>query len=233
MTGFLASVNCLEEADIALQAGADVIDLKEPARGVLGAVPVSTLRTVVKFIAGQRLMSATVGDLPSDPAVFSQAVAEIAATGVDIVKVGLFDRVHRSALFQALAAQAQSGARLVVVLFADREPEPETVLVAIAEGGLMGVMLDTADKQGGSLRDCCSDSQLAGFVKKGKELGLVTGLAGSLRNEDIEPLLHLGPDYLGFRGALCSDRSRYQAIDPVAVKYVRTQIPLEDRCRVG
>ena len=225
MTGFLASVNGLEEADIALQAGADVIDLKEPARGVLGAVPVSTLRTVVKLIAGQRLMSATVGDLPSDPAVVSQAVAEIAAPGVDIVKVGLFDRAHRSTLFQALAAQAQSGARLVVVLFADREPKPEGALTEIAQSGLMGAMLDTVDKQGRSLRDCCSDLQLAGFVKKGKELGLVTGLAGSLRNEDIEPLLHLGPDYLGFRGALCSGRSRHQAIDPLAVRAIRQRIP--------
>jgi uncharacterized protein (UPF0264 family) len=89
----------------------------------------------------------------------------------------------------------------------------------------MGVMLDTADKQGGSLRDCCSDSQLAGFVKKGKELGLVTGLAGSLRNEDIEPLLHLAPDYLGFRGALCSGRSRHQAIDLLAVRAIRQRIP--------
>jgi uncharacterized protein (UPF0264 family) len=225
MTGFLASVNCLEEARIALQAGADVIDLKEPARGVLGAVPVSTLRTVVKFIAGQRLMSATVGDLPSDPAVVSQAVAGIAATGVDIVKVGLFDGAHRSALFQALAAQAQSGARLVVVLFADREPKPETVLVAIAEGGLMGVMLDTADKQGGSLRDCCSDLQLAAFVRRGKELGLVTGVAGALRIEDITPLLALEPDYLGFRGALCADNSRHQTIDPMAVRAIRQRIP--------
>jgi (5-formylfuran-3-yl)methyl phosphate synthase len=225
VTGFLASVNCLEEADIALQAGADVIDLKEPARGVLGAVPVSTLREVVRFIAGCSLVSATVGDLSGDPEVTSEAVAEVAATGVDIVKVGLFDKENRIAFFQALAAQAQSGARLVVVLFADREPEPETVLVAIAEGGLMGVMLDTADKQGGSLRDCCSDLQLAGFVRKGKELGLVTGLAGSLRNEDIEPLLHLGPDYLGFRGALCSGRSRHQAIDPLAVRAIRQRIP--------
>jgi dihydroneopterin aldolase len=225
MTGFLASVNCLEEADIAFQAGADVIDLKEPARGVLGAVPISTLREVVRFIARRSLVSATVGDLSGDPEVASEAVAEVAATGVDIVKVGLFDKENRIAFFQALAAQAQSGARLVVVLFADREPEPETVLVAIAEGGLMGVMLDTVDKQGRSLRDCCTDLQLAAFVRRGKELGLVTGLAGSLRNEDIEPLLHLGPDYLGFRGALCSGRSRHQAIDPMAVRAIRQRIP--------
>ena len=225
MTGFLASVNCLEEADIALQAGADVIDLKEPARGVLGAVPISTLREVVRFIARRSLVSATVGDLSGDPEVASEAVAEVAATGVDIVKVGLFDKENRIAFFQALAAQAQSGARLVVVLFADREPEPETVLVAIAEGGLMGVMLDTVDKQGRSLRDCCTDLQLAAFVRRGKELGLVTGLAGSLRNEDIEPLLHLGPDYLGFRGALCSGRSRHQAIDLMAVRAIRQRIP--------
>ncbi len=226
MTGFLASVNALEEAYIVLQAGADIIDLKEPANGVLGAVPISILRGAVKLIAGRCLVSATVGDLPSDPGVVSKACAEIASEGVDIVKVGLFDTDNRAAVFEVLTGQAREGIRIVVVLFADQEPAPEPILTEIAESGLMGVMLDTANKQGKSLRHCCPDPQLAAFVKKGRALGLVTGLAGSLRVEDIEPLLNLRPDYLGFRGALCSGNLRQKGIDPVAVRSVRMRIPI-------
>ena len=234
MTGFLASVNALKEAYIALQAGVNVIDLKEPANGVLGAVPVSTLREVVKLIAGHCLVSATVGDLPGDPGVISKACVEIASRGVDIVKVGLFDTDNRAAVFETLAGQARDGIQIVVVLFADRQPAPEYVLTEIAESGLTGVMLDTVNKQGKSLRHYCTDPQLAAFIEKGKELGLVTGLAGSLRVEDIEPLLNLRPDYLGFRGALCLGNSRQNSIDPIAVRSIRRRIPnqtssLEDR----
>lgn len=225
MTGFLASVNSLEEACIALEAGVDVIDLKEPASGVLGAVPVATLREVVRFIGGRRLVSATVGDLPSDPRIISGAVAKVASQGVDIVKVGLFDRENRAAVLEALGKQARKGIRIVAVLFADREQALEPILTELAEAGLMGAMLDTANKQGKSLRHCCTDPQLAAFVEKGRGLGLVTGLAGSLRIEDIDPLLRLGPDYLGFRGALCLGNSRQRSIDPMAVRTIRMRIP--------
>ncbi len=225
MTGFLASVKSLKEARIAFHAGADVVDLKDPTNGVLGAVSLSTLREVARFIAGRSLVSTTVGDLPSDPELISEAVAGVAATGVDIVKVGFFDGENQTALLEALAKQAQNGIRIVVVLFADREPAPEHVFPKIAEAGLMGAMLDTANKQGKSLRHYCTDQRLATFVKKGRELRLVAGLAGSLRIEDIEPLLSLGPDYLGFRGALCASGLRQNTLNPMAVRSVRRWIP--------
>ncbi|MGH8473542.1 MAG: (5-formylfuran-3-yl)methyl phosphate synthase, partial [Gammaproteobacteria bacterium] len=44
MTGFLASVASVQEARVVLEAGADVVDLKAPAQGVLGALPVAILR---------------------------------------------------------------------------------------------------------------------------------------------------------------------------------------------
>jgi len=35
MTGMLASVNCVAEALLVLEAGVDIIDLKQPALGAL------------------------------------------------------------------------------------------------------------------------------------------------------------------------------------------------------
>jgi uncharacterized protein (UPF0264 family) len=223
VTGFLASVNSLEEARIALAGGADVIDLKEPASGVLGAAPLATIQEVVKFVAGRRLVSATIGDLPSNPAIVGPAIEETWACGVDIVKVGLFQPGSHGSLLSTFAAQARKGIRIVMVLFADQEPDL-AMLRDLADCGVAGVMLDTADKQGKSLRRYCTDSQLAAFVREGRALGLMTGLAGSLRLEDIDPLLVLDPDYLGFRGALCLENSRQRAIDPTAVECARGRI---------
>ena len=63
MTGLLASVMTVEEAEAALAGGADIIDLKDPRRGALGALPAPVIRDCVAAIAGRQPVSATVGPL--------------------------------------------------------------------------------------------------------------------------------------------------------------------------
>lgn len=226
MTGFLASVSSVSEARIALEGGADVIDLKQPAKGVLGEVSCEVMRDVVRFVAGRRTISATVGDLPNDPELICPAVERTAACGADIVKVGLFETKRYGRLFEALGKQTAMGIKIVVVLFADRDPDMG-LLELIAEQDLTGVMLDTADKCRGSLRRQLDRDRLAEFVAGGRALGLITGLAGSLRRGDIAPLLDLEPDYLGFRSALCMAGNREDVIDADALRAVRAQIPVD------
>ena len=59
MTQMLASVTSTAEALLALEWGADIIDLKNPSDGALGALPFETIRDIVKIIDGRRLASAT------------------------------------------------------------------------------------------------------------------------------------------------------------------------------
>jgi (5-formylfuran-3-yl)methyl phosphate synthase len=222
VTGLLASVTSVEEAQIALAAGADIIDLKDPARGALGALTAERITTIVDALGGRCPVSATVGDLPPDPGVLSQRVQATAATGVDYVKVGLFGAAYFGRCVDALALQG-AGVRLIAVLFADLKPEL-TALALLAQAGFTGVMLDTADKAAGGLRRHMSARQLARFVRSAKALGLMTGLAGSLKREDIPALLPVDPDYLGFRTALCYEQSRIAAVDPAAIAAVRAQL---------
>jgi uncharacterized protein (UPF0264 family) len=93
-------------------------------------------------------------------------------------------------------------------------------------------MLDTAHKAGKTLRDWRTGNELEEFVTRSRSRGLLTGLAGSLRQEDIPPLLATVPDYLGFRGALCRDGDRGQILDQWAFAAIRTAIPQSgDRIR--
>jgi uncharacterized protein (UPF0264 family) len=85
-------------------------------------------------------------------------------------------------------------------------------------------MLDTARKNGGGLRDWTDENWLADFVRQGRAAGLLVGLAGSLNEDDIRPLAALGPDYLGFRGALCAGAQREACLDPARVRAVRAQL---------
>ena len=90
MTGMLASVENLAEARQVLEAGVDIIDLKSPSEGSLGALPLKTVGEIVQAIGGLHPLSATIGDLPMDPQRVFQAVEAMAGTGVDYVKIGLF-----------------------------------------------------------------------------------------------------------------------------------------------
>ncbi|HLF97753.1 MAG TPA: (5-formylfuran-3-yl)methyl phosphate synthase [Methylococcaceae bacterium] len=223
MTGFLASVVSLEEARLALQGGADLVDLKNPAEGALGALPLATVRHVVAELGGKRPFSATAGDLPMSPQVVRAAVETLAATGVDYVKIGFFPGGDWDGVLESLTGIARNGARLIAVLFADDGPAPEWI-EPIARTGFAGVMLDTRDKRAGSLRDLLGEAELRAFLDRGRGSGLLRGLAGSLREADIAPLLALQPDYLGFRGALCAATKRTAALDIQALGNVRRRI---------
>ena len=220
----LASVTGPAEAEVALACGADIIDLKDPARGALGAVDAATIRATVGQIAGRRPVSAVTGDLPMEPAVVADAVVAVAATGVDFVKVGVFPGGDPLAAIQGLALLARS-VRLVAVLFADSAPDLG-LLLAFAEAGFAGAMLDTAHKVDGRLLDHMPLPALRRFVASCREHELMCGLAGALEPPDIPRLLLLGPDLLGFRGALCNG-GRAGTLDPERVALVRGLIPRE------
>ncbi len=222
MTGMLASVTGREEAAQALQAGVDLIDFKNPSSGALGALPVSVVRSAVDDLRRRVATSATVGDLPLDPGIWCEAVRRMATSGVDYVKLGLFPGLALAEHLSALRPLTGS-VRLVVVLFADRQPDFD-LLPAIRAAGCAGVMLDTADKQGGRLTDYLDRMMLTRFIRQTRTLGLLTGLAGSLRLDDIPDLLPLVPDFLGFRGALCGG-DRTDRLDPAALARVRAAIP--------
>ena len=54
VTQLLVSVKNLAEAKIALAADVDIIDLKNPADGALGALSAEDIAQIVQFIAGRK-----------------------------------------------------------------------------------------------------------------------------------------------------------------------------------
>jgi uncharacterized protein (UPF0264 family) len=219
----LASVTSEAEARLAAAEGADIIDCKQPAAGALGALPHGVVAAIRGVVPSHVPVSATIGDLPAEPEPVERAARAMAATGCDIVKIGFFPGGHARATARRLAALA-SETQLVAVLLADAPFDPALV-PALAEARFAGVMLDTASKDGRALLDHRRPAELARFVEEAKALGLMTGLAGSLRIEHVPELLALAPDVLGFRGALCRARDRRAGLDAAAIAAVRNAIP--------
>jgi FolB domain-containing protein len=227
MTLFLASVTGPQEAETAIAEGADIVDLKDPAAGVLGAVAPAVVRATVAAVAGRRPLSAVTGDLPMQPERLAAAAGALVQAGVDYVKVGLFADAGREQCIAALAPLA-ARSKLVGVMFADAGAD-DALLPLLARSGFAGAMLDTAHKDAGGLLDHRDIAALGSFVDACGAHGLMAGLAGSLEPPDVPRLLLLAPDVLGFRGALCAGRGRAGHIDPEAVAAVRALIPPEPR----
>ncbi|AWJ82174.1 hypothetical protein TSH58p_01130 (plasmid) [Azospirillum sp. TSH58] len=228
MTRLLASVASLDELALAAQGGADILDLKDPKAGALGAWPLESIARAVDTARrwpARAPLSATVGDLPMDPAIVTGRVAATWACGVDYVKIGLFPSGDPAGCAAALTPEARRGARIVAVLFADLWTDADRLLPALAQAGFAGAMLDTAGKGKGRLPSHKTNEELSRFLARARGLGLLTGLAGSLRREDIPALLPLAPDYLGFRTALCAGADRGGALDPTALAAIRDAVP--------
>ncbi|MEX2523814.1 MAG: (5-formylfuran-3-yl)methyl phosphate synthase [Gammaproteobacteria bacterium] len=223
MTGLLASVCDAGEAGLILEGGADIIDLKDPSVGALGALDIGVMTDIVALVNGRVPVSATIGDIPFTAAAIRPRIEAVAATGVDFVKVGVFGDVRDTGVLEMLRALSQAGLRMVLVFFAEDVPG-HTDFTALSRHGIHGVMLDTRDKSSGSLRSKLSHRQLESFVSGARETGLLCGLAGSLCADDIPALLPLRPDYLGFRSALCRGSNREGEVDAAAAGAVRLML---------
>jgi dihydroneopterin aldolase len=223
MTKMLASVTGRQEAEIVLAGGADIIDLKDPGAGALGAAPADAIRATVSYVAGRVPVSAVCGDLPMEPGIIRAKAEEIAAIGVDYVKIGFFPSGD-APLCAAALEKVAGRTKLIAVLFADLEPD-FALLPAFARHRFHGVMVDTADKSRGRLLDHLPPERIPAFIERARPLGLAAGLSGSLEAPDIPRLLPFSPDFLGFRGGLCDRSTRTAAVDPKAVEQIRSLIP--------
>lgn len=224
MTRLLASIADLGEMEAAREGGADIVDLKDPTRGALGAWAPDRLEAAValwrSWDASRPDLSATIGDQPMRPDAVLAAAQRTAETGVPLVKVGFTAGRGAAGCIAALAPIARR-TRLVAVLFADQDPDLALIDRA-ADAGFFAAMLDTADKKAGSLTSHMDQERLAAFLARARGRRLVTGLAGSLSRADIAALAAFRPDYLGFRGALCR-AGRESGLDPAAMAAIRNE----------
>ncbi len=226
MVRLLVSVRDIEEALCAAQAGADLIDLKEPADGALGALAPERIAAIVPVLRARYpavRISATVGDLAAgERGEILARVRRVAPAACMTSRWGLWpgSPAQGSAL---LAALASCQASIVPVLVADAGIDEALVQHALGWRAFPALMADTADKHRGSLLQRVPLATLAGFVAAVRSHGALAGLAGSLRLDDAAALRALDPDFAGFRGALTVG-ARAAALDARLVRQLRRRL---------
>jgi uncharacterized protein (UPF0264 family) len=223
MIRLLTSVRDLDEAREAAAAGADFIDMKEPRAGALGALPARRVEAIVhelRFTHPGVPTSATIGDLrPGDHAAIEHHANVIGQCGVDYVKAGVPPGPHARETLRRMRALPWN---MVPVLLADDGLDLSLVEYACASG-FPAVMADTARKKHGSLFHCVSLAVLDQMVQIARAHEVMVGLAGALRLPDVPRLRALGPDFAGFRTAVCTG-ARTGRLAPSRVRELRAQL---------
>src|SRR4051794_32096425 len=88
-TGLLVSVRSAAEAEIALTGGADVVDIKEPTRGPLGAADADVIASIADAVAGRAPITAAAGELLDWPVIATAPFIAAIALNIEYAKFGL------------------------------------------------------------------------------------------------------------------------------------------------
>ncbi len=220
-----------EEAIYALNGGADIIDVKNPKEGSLGANFPWVINDVKKAVESKKPISAALGDFNFKPGTAALAAFGAASAGADYVKIGLYDVQTEEQVFDMLSGIVQAlkdiDVKVVACGYSDFDRinsiDPK-LLPAIGEkAGVDLVMVDTGIKDGRSTFEFMSENDLVDFVNDAHSRNLETAIAGTIKFDDIPALKRIQPGIIGVRGIVCGgDRST--TIKPELVEKLKSEI---------
>jgi uncharacterized protein (UPF0264 family) len=221
-TGLLVSVRSAEEADAAVAGGADLIDVKEPARGPLGVAEAEVVAAVVDRVAGRVPASAALGEW--SPNAITEAHWHLELK-LDYVKWGLAGYSPSPGWGEDLLDTRRElpvGVEMVAVAYADWERAksvPPGELVKFAKRfRFRAFLLDTFGKDGKTLLDFVKPPVVGDLVESLRRVGVKVALGGSLRPEQVKQLKGVNPDWYAVRTSACAGGKRDGVIDPSRVK---------------
>ena len=202
------------EAVEAIAGGADIIDVKNPKEGPLGANFPWIIRRIRQVTPANIEVSCTLGEAPNRPGSMALASLGAATTGVNYIKAGLYgvrtleDAVYLMRGVTKAAKEYNPSIKVVASGYADANRistvNPLLVPEIAHESQADIAMLDTAIKDGKTLFTFLTKPQLECFVDAAHSYGLKAALAGSLQKEDLLAVYALGADIVGLRSAACT-----------------------------
>ena len=207
-----------DEAHEAIEGGADIIDVKNPKEGSLGANFPWVIRNIRNITPEGMHVSATLGDVPYKPGTVSLAAAGAVVSGADYIKVGLYGTKNYDEALEVMENVVRSvrefdkNALVVASGYADAHRvgavDPMEIPKVAAEAGADLAMVDTAVKDGKTLFDFMDIDKLQEFNNMIHDHGLKSALAGSIKKNQLKLLYDVGCDVVGIRGAACTGGDR-------------------------
>lgn len=213
----LVSPRDVEEAKAVIRGKADIVDVKNPKEGSLGANFPWVIKAIKELVIAEggngMELSAAIGDFDFKPGTASLAALAAVSVGADYVKVGLFKITTSEQAIELLegvvrAVKDYDPAKKVVAAFYSDYKRINSIspfeITEIGKAVNIDVsMVDTGIKDCRSTLEFLGEDELRTFVAESKALGLDTALAGALTFDDLPAIKAINPDILGVRGMVC------------------------------
>jgi uncharacterized protein (UPF0264 family) len=209
----LVSVRDAEEAGVALSAGVDVIDVKEPARGALGRADDDTLGQIAEAVRGRTLLSFAAGEAidSADDAALGGDFVRGDHAGYSLFKygpAGLGRRDDWREILIRVWRSTKGAASPIAVAYVDYAaadaPAPEEIVQLAIDRGCAGILFDTYGKAPRLGLTALFETRLRSCIARAREAGLLVALAGSLGADDVADVRRFGADLFAVRGAACT-----------------------------
>lgn len=223
--GLLISVRNASEARIANDHRIDILDIKEPIRGSLGRPDTGTVNQILPWVDGG-WVSVALGELVElSTSTLARFFDDIELSQkIRFAKLGLSKmKGHKNwpLIWEQAISCLPEHVAPVAAAYVDREnagsPKIEQIFEIGREFGCRMALLDTFDKSGSSFLDHDSMESFIRYRQLANSLQMGFVLAGSVGIASIEAVRNIGPQFVGIRGAVCSDQDRESTLDAHAL----------------
>jgi hypothetical protein len=218
----LVSVRSPDEAAAAVKAGADLIDVKEPAKGSLAPAEAEVVAAVLDVVNKAVPVSAALGEWAGNALVEAHWHLQLP---LDYIKWGLAGYTHTPGWGEDLLdtrRQIKRGTEVVAVAYADharaKSVPPAEVAKFAKRYKYKAFLLDTCVKDKKNLLDFLDPEEIGELVTTLQAGGVAVAVGGSLKLEDLKKLKGVTPDWYAVRGAVCVGGKRDADLDPARVK---------------
>jgi uncharacterized protein (UPF0264 family) len=218
----LVSVRSADEVAAALTGGADLIDVKEPAKGALAPAEAEVVAAVLAAVRGKVPVSAALGEWTPNAITDAHWHLELK---LNYVKWGLAGYTPTPGWGEDLLDTRRElpvGMEMVAVAYADWERAKSVPPAEVAKFAkrfrFKAFLLDTWGKDGKILLDFMTAAEVAELAEGLKRVYTTVAIGGSLRPEHAKQLKAAEPDYFAVRSSACAAGKRDGVIDAARVK---------------
>ncbi|MEL0254500.1 MAG: DUF447 domain-containing protein [Burkholderiaceae bacterium] len=211
----LISIRSIEEVKVVNGLNIDIIDLKEPKNGPIGMLDFIDIKKIVLALRDNNFCGkiSTTFEL-NDGNLSRNDIAKIenlGSVGLDYIKVGVsadgntLENLRKfTESLNKIKNRVLENKLILVLMITDKHSFKFVKNISPSMvGKFSGIMIDTLDKENGSVFDIVNFTELSIIKKFALENNIDFGIAGSLDVSHTSLINQLQPNWAGYRGGVC------------------------------
>ena len=211
----LISIRSIEEVKVVNGLNIDIIDLKEPKNGPIGMLDFIDIKKIVLALRDNNFCGKISTTFELNDGNLSRndiaKIEDLGSVGLDYIKVGVsadgntWENLKKfTKSLSKIKNRVLENKLILVLMITDKHSFKFVKNISPSMvGKFSGIMIDTLDKENGSVFDIVNLTELSIIKKFALENNIDFGIAGSLDVSHTSLINQLQPNWAGYRGGVC------------------------------